>query len=85
MSSGISKFGYSENTSVGMIGPRGLPGKDGIDGKDGKDGADAVFSFTENMNANDKNITNVNLLEIGSPGIPPITISKANNGIITPT
>ena len=64
MSSGISKFGYSENTSVGMIGPRGLPGKDGIDGKNGTDGKDAVFSFTENMNANDKNITNLNTLDV---------------------
>lgn len=42
----------------------------------------SLIGTTSNLNMSDKNIINVNLLEIGSGGIPPISISKANNGII---
>ena len=60
MSSGISKFGYSENSSSGIIGPRGpaglngtngtngTDGKNGLDGKNGTDGKDAVFPLALN-------------------------------------
>ena len=54
MSSGISKFGYSENTSSGIIGPRGPAGLNGTngtngnDGKNGTDGKDAVFPLALN-------------------------------------
>jgi len=70
--SGISKFGVSSdnNNSVGIVGPRGPTGATGAQGakgdkgETGEKGADAVFSFTENMNANNKNLTNLNTLDV---------------------
>jgi hypothetical protein len=74
---------------VGIVGPRGPQGAKGDKGDTGEKGADAVFSFTENMNANDKNITNLNTVDVkhitrtdGQPLVINSIINMSGYGLI---